>query len=76
MDLGMLGCPDCVRLLEEHYRLRTMHSIAFQAVRYASEDPLPVGAYRALMSQVNEAWIDLEVARIELEQHQRWHEKA
>ena len=68
-----MRCHECDRLSAEHERLLLSNAMAFRAFRAGTAQPTAVTEYRKLSGAVNEAFIDMEIARTELEQHQRWH---
>jgi hypothetical protein len=57
-------------------RLKMIHAVVLQALRAGSENSSPVIEHRRLFREANEAWADMECARLELEVHQRGHRPA
>jgi len=69
-----VACEDCTRLRAEHdFRNRayiTAH-VATDAAHWGL-----VKEFLRLRVVSNEAWLDAEIARLELERHQRRHRKT
>jgi hypothetical protein len=68
--------PECDRLFSTHAELKRIHVIAAQALRAASATSTTLEEYRRLTFAANEAWIDAECARLEVEAHKRVHSRA
>ena len=69
-----MQCAECHRLLAEHERRKANLTLARQ--RFREGVFLTPVQYQAILAAANEAFFDLEFARLELEQHRRVHAKA
>jgi hypothetical protein len=70
-----MQCPECDRLLAHYERLEGVYAIAIQTLG-ARRDSSLVSEYIRLRTAADEARVDCEVVRLELEQHKRVHAKA
>lgn len=70
-----MNCPECARLLDEYETLERAHATAVGRVA-ASAQSDNAREYQRLRARADEARLDSEVARLELEQHRRRHAKA
>ena len=70
-----MECSECDRLRSEHERLKRAYASAINILT-ARFDITPAAEYIRLRAIADEARIDSEVARLELEQHKRIHSKA
>jgi len=71
-----MACSECSRLRAERDRLEKVHAAAIQALCGgvgAGAGPLPGSEYVRLKIAADDARLDLEVARLEFEQHERSH---
>jgi len=68
-------CSECNRLLAEYERLEADYAMAIQTLG-ARRDIAVASEYLRLRTAADEARVDCEVARLELEQHKRIHSKA
>jgi hypothetical protein len=66
-----MGCPKCYALRAEHRRGESSYLQANQKL-VAVAAVTPVEEYALLRTITIEAGIDSELARLELESHQRW----
>jgi len=69
-----MECAECSRLIAAHERLKgdsavAKHQLQEGAIRWL----LPPVEYQALLATANEAWMDAECARLELERHKHTH---
>jgi len=70
-----MRCLECDRLLAEYEKLETDYATTVQTLG-ARRDIASASEYIRLRTAADEARIDCEVARLELEQHKRIHAKA
>lgn len=66
---------ECARLSIGYYRLRTVHLDALNELQTTTSGA-SVRVYKAAQIKTNEAWLEAEVARLELERHKREHRKG
>ena len=66
-----MDCPECVRLLAEHTRLKAAHAVALQ--EFSARTESPVDEYHSFGNTENEAWLDSQRALLALEWHKRSH---
>lgn len=71
----VVACSECARLLVEYERLTVVHKRA-QHARIAATAQASAEEYMALRATADEAWMDLECARLEVDQHRRIHAGA
>ncbi len=67
---------DCWRLMDEHERLKGQSAEATERLREGAERRLSPVEYQTLVVAANDARLDAEIARLELEQHKMVHAKA
>ena len=67
----MPPCAECTRLFEEYERLDRIYASAHMAMIHASVGPAP--NYNEMRVAANNAQLDSEAARLELDQHRRSH---
>jgi hypothetical protein len=67
-----MGCLTCERLAAEFERLERIHTAARGHLDEAIGTST-VSHCRRARTQTNEAWIECELSRIELDQHRRTH---
>lgn len=72
--LDQVACEECARLTAEYNRRNQALTAAREAANAAFE--APAYQYRRLRAVSNEAWLDAETARLELERHRRGHRQA
>lgn len=70
-----MDCHECNRLLVEYERLENLYVVAVNALNARSETAR-ASEYIKLRAAADEARMDAELARLELEQHQQIHRKA
>ena len=70
-----MRCPECDRLLAEYERLEGDYATAIQTLG-ARRSRAVASEYIRLRTADDEARVDCEVARLELEQHKRIHGRA
>jgi len=70
-----MRCSECDRMLAEYERLEGDYATAIQTLG-ARRDTAIASEYIRLRTAADEARIDCEVARLELERHKRIHAKA
>ena len=70
-----MRCPECDRLLAAYERLEGDYATAIQTLG-SRRDTAAAPEYIRLRTAADEARIDCEVARLEMEQHKRVHSKA
>jgi hypothetical protein len=70
-----MECGECNRLRLEYERLERAYASAIDTLTTRSAIA-PVAEYIRLRTFADEARLDSEVARLELEQHKRIHAKA
>ncbi len=70
-----MQCLECARLLAEYEKLESDYGTAIQALG-SKRDTGVASEYIRLRTAADEARIDCELARLELEQHKRVHAKA
>ena len=66
-----MQCYECSRLLGVHEQLRDASALAAQRLREGVERRIPLLEYRRIAVEANDARLDAEVARLELELHRR-----
>ena len=71
-----MECDECSRLIAEHERLKLSLAVAKWRVHQGITRQLPVAEYRALLKAATEASLEADLARTEMEQHQRIHDKT
>ena len=67
-------CGECSRLLAEEARLNRAHTVAFDKMLAASH--LSSTEFFLAKATNDEARLDAEVSRLEVEQHKRIHSRA
>lgn len=70
-----MACAECDRLSTELERLERIYARALGVLRENANDG-STAEYQRLSAATYETRIDADVARIELERHQRTHTKA
>ena len=68
-----MQCDECSRLLAVHERLKGNSAAATQRLQEGAERRITLVEYRRLAAEANEARLEAELARLELEQHKRVH---
>jgi hypothetical protein len=71
-----MDCPECARLLAEYERHKNDNAVAMQQLHIGAVRRLQFDEFRKLLATVNEAWIDADRSRLELEEHRRTHENS
>jgi hypothetical protein len=66
-----MDCPECVRLLAEHQRLKAAHMVAFQ--EFAADTESQIDEHHGFWNAVDEAWLQAKHALLKLERHKRSH---
>lgn len=66
-----MDCEECARLRAEHDRLNKAYIAAHEATAAG-----PLKPFVRLRTVSNEAWLDAETARFELQRHERGHRMA
>jgi len=69
-----MKCPECSRLAADYRRLNQAYTVAFDAMLAASK--VPASDFIKVRIAADDARIDSELARVELEQHKQIHAKA
>ena len=69
-----MQCAECHRLLAEHERRKANLALARQQFREGVF--LTPVEYQSRLGAANKAFLDLEFARLELEEHRRVHAEA
>lgn len=72
---GAMDCAECDRLLAEYERLEQAYATAVNVLN-SSAETANVSEYMRLRAAADEARLDSEVARLQLEQHKRVHSMA
>lgn len=67
-----MRCPECDRLITEYERLESGYATALQRLDDL-RDTVVASEYIRLRTAADEAGIDCEIARLELERHRRIH---
>jgi hypothetical protein len=70
----LVSCEECIRLRGEHERLNRAYIAAHKATDGAYGGTAK--EFTRLRTVSNGAWLDAEIARAELERHQREHLKV
>ena len=68
-----MQCDECARLLAVHERLKGNSAVATQRLHEGAEQRITIVEYRGLAAEANDARLEAELARLELEQHKRVH---
>jgi hypothetical protein len=74
-DLKGMECGQCDRLRLEYERLERAYAAAIDTLTTRS-DTAPAAEYIRLRTFADDARLDSEVARLELEKHKRIHSRA
>jgi hypothetical protein len=69
------ACVICALLAEEYAELQQSHTAALDLLRDLAETS-PASLYKKLRAATEEARIDCQIARLELERHQPIHTKT
>jgi hypothetical protein len=73
-DKEMRDCEECARLRAEYERLNKAYTTAVEATEAAYS--APSNQFLRLRIVSNEAWLEMEVARLELERHFERHRRT